>query len=137
MKLNELKIGQSAYITTVEGQGATRQHFLDLGIIPGMEVTLVKFAPMNDPIQVMVSGYELTIRLDDAKKIGIKDVHTKKQTENTLKITSDIGHPPFWAKRTIRKPIVMSTITSQKLKENWFLLWQVTRTAAKPPCSIS
>lgn len=93
MKLNELKIGQSAYITTVEGQGATRQHFLDLGIIPGMEVTLVKFAPMNDPIQVMVSGYELTIRLDDAKKIGIKDVHTKKQTENTLKITPDIGHP--------------------------------------------
>lgn len=93
MKLNELKIGQSAYITTVEGQGATRQHFLDLGIIPGMEVTLVKFAPMNDPIQVMVSGYELTIRLDDAKKIGIKDVHTKKQTKNTLKITPDIGHP--------------------------------------------
>ena len=93
MKLNELKIGQSAYITTVEGQGATRQHFLDLGIIPGMEVTLVKFAPMNDPIQVMVSGYELTIRLDDAKQIGIKDVHTKKQTENTLKITPDIGHP--------------------------------------------
>lgn len=93
MKLNELKIGQSAYITTAEGQGATRQHFLDLGIIPGMEVTLVKFAPMNDPIQVMVSGYELTIRLDDAKKIGIKDVHTKKQTENTLKITPDIGHP--------------------------------------------
>lgn len=93
MKLNELKIGQSAYITTVEGQGATRQHFLDLGIIPGMEVTLVKFAPMNDPIQVMVSGYELTIRLDDAKKIGIKDVHTKKQTENTLKIAPDIGHP--------------------------------------------
>lgn len=93
MKLNELKIGQSAYITTVEGQGATRQHFLDLGIIPGMEVTLVKFAPMNDPIQVMISGYELTIRLDDAKQIGIKDVHTKKQTENTLKITPDIGHP--------------------------------------------
>ena len=93
MKLNELKIGQSAYITTVEGQGATRQHFLDLGIIPGMEVTLVKYAPMNDPIQVMVSGYELTIRLDDAKQIGIKDVHTKKQTENTLKIIQDIGHP--------------------------------------------
>ena len=93
MKLNELKIGQSAYITTVEGQGATRQHFLDLGIIPGMEVTLVKYAPMNDPIQIMVSGYELTIRLDDAKQIGIKDVHTKKQTENTLKITQDIGHP--------------------------------------------
>lgn len=93
MKLNELKIGQSAYITTVEGQGATRQHFLDLGIIPGMEVTLVKYAPMNDPIQIMVSGYELTIRLDDAKQIGIKDVHTKKQTENTLKIAPDIGHP--------------------------------------------
>lgn len=93
MKLDELKIGQSAYITTVEGQGATRQHFLDLGIIPGMEVTLVKYAPMNDPIQIMVSGYELTIRLDDAKQIGIKEVHTKKQTENTLKITQDIGHP--------------------------------------------
>lgn len=94
MKLNELKIGQSAYITTVGGEGSTRQHFLDMGIIPGVEVTLVKYAPMGDPIQILLSGYELTIRLDDARKIEIRDIHKKKEEPPvSLDQQKDSAHP--------------------------------------------
>lgn len=71
MTLDELKIGQSAIITKVGGDGALRQHFLDMGVIPGSELTLVKFAPMGDPIQLLIHGYELTLRKDDAAKIDI------------------------------------------------------------------
>ncbi|MDO4971850.1 MAG: ferrous iron transport protein B [Bacteroidales bacterium] len=71
MTLNELKIGQSAVITKVGGEGALRQHFLDMGVIPGSELTLVKFAPMGDPMQLLIHGYELTLRKSDAAKIDI------------------------------------------------------------------
>ena len=71
MTLDELKIGQSAIITKVGGDGALRQHFLDMGVIPGSELTLVKFAPMGDPMQLLIHGYELTLRKDEAAKIDI------------------------------------------------------------------
>ena len=71
MKLNELNIGQSARIERVGGEGALRQHFLDMGVIPGAEVTLVKLAPMGDPMELRIHGYELTLRLADAEKIEI------------------------------------------------------------------
>ena len=71
MRLDELKSGQSAIITKVGGDGALRQHFLDMGVIPGSELTLVKFAPMGDPMQLLIHGYELTLRKDDAAKIDI------------------------------------------------------------------
>ncbi len=71
MTLRELKIGQTAVITAVGGEGSLRQHFLDMGVIPGAEVTLTKFAPMGDPMELMIHGYELTLRLDDAEKIDI------------------------------------------------------------------
>ena len=71
MTLDELKIGQSAIITKVGGDGALRQHILDMGVIPGSELTLVKFAPMGDPMQLLIHGYELTLRKDDAAKIDI------------------------------------------------------------------
>ena len=71
MKLNELKPGQSARIETVGGEGALRQHFLDMGVIPGTEVTLIKLAPMGDPMELRIHGYELTLRLADAGQIGI------------------------------------------------------------------
>ena len=71
MTLDELKIGQSAIITKVGGDGALRQHFLDMGVIPGSELSLVKFAPMGDPMQLLIHGYELTLRKDDAAKIDI------------------------------------------------------------------
>ena len=71
MKLCELKPGQSAEIVTVGGEGALRQHFLDMGVIPGAEVTLIKFAPMGDPMELRIHGDELTLRLADAEKIGV------------------------------------------------------------------
>ena len=75
MTLKELIPGQSARIVTVGGEGALRQHFLDMGVIPGAEVTLMKLAPMGDPMELRIHGYELTLRLDDAAKIDVEDVH--------------------------------------------------------------
>ena len=74
MKLNELKPGQSAVIDAVGGEGALRQHFLDMGMIPGTEVTVIKLAPMGDPMELQIHGYELTLRLDDAARIDITPV---------------------------------------------------------------
>ena len=71
MTLNELSIGHSAVITAVGGEGALRQHFLDMGVIPGTKVKLVKYAPLGDPMELLIHGYELTLRLDDAAKIDI------------------------------------------------------------------
>ena len=72
MYLNELKAGERAVVRSVGGEGALRQHFLDMGVIPGAEITLVKFAPMGDPIEFRIHEYELTLRIDDAKQIGIE-----------------------------------------------------------------
>ena len=71
MTLNELKPGQTAVVDTVGGEGALRQHFLDMGVIPGAEVTLVKLAPLGDPMELRIHGYELTLRVDDAKRIAV------------------------------------------------------------------
>ena len=71
MTLKELQIGKSAIVEAVGGAGALRQHFLDMGLIPGAEVTLVKLAPMGDPMELRIHGYELTLRLDDAARIEI------------------------------------------------------------------
>ena len=74
MKLDKLEIGKSAEILTVGGSGSLRQHFLDMGIIPGAEVTAVKLAPMGDPMEIQIHGYELTLRLADAALIEIEPV---------------------------------------------------------------
>ena len=71
MTIDDLKIGQSGVIDRVGGEGALRLRFLDMGLIPGTNVTLEKVAPMGDPIQIQVRGYELTIRREDAAKITI------------------------------------------------------------------
>ena len=71
MNLKELEIGKSAIVTVVGGDGALRQHFLDMGIIPGVEVVIVKYAPRGDPMEVRIHGYELTLRLADAEKIEV------------------------------------------------------------------
>ena len=71
MTLTNLKVGESAVITKIGGEGALRQHFLDMGVIPGAEVTVVKFAPMGDPMELQIHGYELTLRLADAAQIDI------------------------------------------------------------------
>ncbi len=92
MKLSELKINERAVVKTTGGSGALRQHFLDMGLIPGTQVTLRKFAPMGDPIEVMIHGYELTLRLDDAAKIEVEKetVGTKKKHPNHNR---QIAHP--------------------------------------------
>ena len=74
MTLRDLQMGESAVITTVGGRGARRQHFLDMGMIPGVQVTLVKYAPMGDPMELRLHGYELTLRLADAEQIEIEEV---------------------------------------------------------------
>ncbi len=74
MTLKELAIGKSAVIRTVGASGALRQHFLDMGMIPGAEVTVVKFAPMGDPMELQVHGYELTLRLAEAEQIEVEEI---------------------------------------------------------------
>ena len=74
MTLNELKIGSSAVITAVGGDGALRCRLLDMGLIPHTRVTLQKVAPMGDPIEIRVRGYELTLRVEEAKKIEVEGV---------------------------------------------------------------
>ncbi len=73
MTLGDLKIGQSGTIESVGGEGALRLRFLDMGLIPGTKVQLQKVAPLGDPIQILVRGYELTIRLEDAGKITMQE----------------------------------------------------------------
>ena len=77
MTLKELKPGKSARIEEVGGSGALRQHFLDMGLIPGCDVSVVKLAPMGDPMELMIRGYELTLRLDDAAQIRVTPVKKK------------------------------------------------------------
>ena len=81
MTIKDLEIGQSAVIEKVGGSGALRQHFLDMGVIPGTEVTLVKLAPLGDPMELRIHGYELTLRLDDAQKISVRPItHTMESS---------------------------------------------------------
>lgn len=94
MKLRELCAGQTGTITAVGGEGALRQHFLDMGLVPGMDVTLVKFAPMGDPLEVRVHDYELTLRLADAEQIALTDVReeTRVRAERPAD-TDETEHP--------------------------------------------
>ena len=96
MTLKDLPIGKTATIRTVGGEGALRQHFLDMGIIPKAEVTMVKYAPMGDPVEVRVHSYELTLRLADAEKIEIEEVHEEKTHPGTSRIPAGartLPHP--------------------------------------------
>ncbi len=93
MTLKELKIGQSARVESVGGEGALRQHFLDMGVIPGAEITLVKFAPMGDPMELRVHGYELTLRLEDAAKIEVAPCAQGKCGQESARKNSRIEHP--------------------------------------------
>lgn len=97
MTICDLEIGQSAVISAVGGEGALRQHFLDMGLIPGIEVTLIKYAPMGDPMELMVSGYSLTLRLADAARIDITNVHEhpggQGEVLEPIQPSKDIPHP--------------------------------------------
>lgn len=94
MTLKELKAGECGIIQTVGGEGALRQHFLDMGIIPGAHVTVVKFAPMGDPMELMIHGYELTLRLSEAEKIEIDPADSMTE-HHVKKDKMRAEHPGF------------------------------------------
>ena len=93
MTLKELEIGKSAVIRAVGGEGALRQHFLDMGMIPGTEVTLVKLAPMGDPMELELHGYELTLRLDDAAQIEAEPVSKRSGRADVSENSAESLHP--------------------------------------------
>ena len=93
MTLKELEIGKSAAIKTVGGSGALRQHFLDMGMIPGAEVTVVKLAPMGDPMELQVHGYELTLRLAEADQIEIEPIKKRSRAHEGKEYLKPSEHP--------------------------------------------
>lgn len=93
MNLGELKAGESCKVEIVGGKGALRQHFLDMGIIPGAEITIVKFAPLGDPVEVRIHGYELSLRLDDASQIEVIPVNSTTSEASTPKQKIKTTHP--------------------------------------------
>lgn len=93
MKLSELEKGQHACITEVGGEGALRQHFLDMGLIPGAEVTLVKFAPLGDPMEIQVHGYELSLRKAEAAQVGIEIIKERANKHARIDKIEPSEHP--------------------------------------------
>ena len=93
MTLRELEIGKSAVIKSVGGEGALRQHFLDMGLIPGAEVTVIKFAPMGDPMEIQIHGYELTLRLAEAAEVVIEPIPERSRNHEGAKNTNKTVHP--------------------------------------------
>ena len=104
MTLRELEIGKSAVISTVGGEGALRQHFLDMGMIPGAEVKLVKLAPMGDPMELEIHGYELTIRVADAEKIEITPLIKEGSEPRSRRIYKKIEHPGLGEEGKYHRP---------------------------------
>ena len=98
MTLKDLPIGKTATVRTVGGEGALRHHFLDMGLIPTASVTMVKYAPMGDPVEVRIHSYELTLRLADAEKIEIENVReagteAADKKEHGIPMARAIDHP--------------------------------------------
>ncbi len=123
MTLKELPVGKSATVLTVGGEGALRQHFLDMGLIPKADVTMVKFAPMGDPLEVRIHGYELTLRLADAEKIRITNVRDAVQESRRGEKGKPISHPGLgeggrYHVQTGRPPLPASVTLSFALAGN-------------------
>lgn len=94
MTLKDLKIGKTARIDSVGGSGSLRQHFLDMGVIPGAEVSVIKYAPMGDPVELRIHGYELTLRLCDAEKITVTEISESTSAKTApKKLHSSAEHP--------------------------------------------
>ena len=123
MTLKDLKIGNTATILSVGGSGALRQHFLDMGLIQGAEVTVMKYAPMGDPIELRIHGYELTIRLEDAEKIQIGDPHESKPENKSRRKKAIVPHPGYgeggkYHKRKTENPLPEGTVLTFALAGN-------------------
>ena len=93
MTLKEIPVGQSAAIEAVRGEGALRRHLLDMGVIPGAELTVIKLAPMGDPMEIQIHGYELTLRLADADQIQVTPIETRKAVPETARTAGKAKHP--------------------------------------------
>ena len=91
--LKNVKIGETVRVTKLNGEGALRQHFLDMGVIPGAEITVVKFAPRGDPMELLIHGYKLTLRLDDADKIEVEPAEKKTKTAHYERSYKTTSHP--------------------------------------------
>ena len=123
MTIKDLKIGESGKITTVGGEGALRQHFLDMGMIPGVVVTLVKYAPMGDPLELKIFGYELTLRKADAAQIQVELVENPEIESPTKTETSREEHPGFgeegkYHKKECENPLPEGTTLTYALVGN-------------------
>ena len=94
MTLDKLEVGKDAVIELVDSKEISlKKHIMDMGLTPGTEVTLVKIAPMGDPMEIRVRGYELTLRKEDAAQIQVKDVHDAHECRREQKRRADIAHP--------------------------------------------
>ena len=108
MTLKDLEIGESAQVCKIGGNGELRQHFLDMGIIPGTVITKIKLAPMGDPIEFDVNGYELTLRLSDAEKIEVEKVAdnspvqaSSNNQKSQINATTENNFPPQPENKTL------------------------------------
>ena len=104
MNLRELQTGKSAVIKSVGGSGSLRRHFLDMGVIPGAELTLVKYAPMGDPMEISIHGYELTLRLKDAEGIEVEPIEKRHSEHKRIEIIEDTEHPGIGEPGKFHKP---------------------------------
>lgn len=93
MTLKDLDMGNSAVICQVGGKGELRQHFLDMGIIPGAEVTVVKLAPLGDPMELQIHGYELTLRLAEAEQIEVEQIQKRSRSHDRIERVKNSVHP--------------------------------------------
>ena len=122
MKLNELKVGQNAVIEEIGGEGALRQHFLDMGVIPNAEITLIKYAPMGDPIEFRIHGYELTLRVADAEKISIRKIPDKTPYNYSeykkVKEHPGLGEGGRYHNKAEERPLPEGTVLSFALAGN-------------------
>lgn len=123
MTLKDLQIGYTATIRSVEGNGALRQHLLDMGLIQGAEVTVVKYAPMGDPIELRIHGYELTIRLEDAEKIEVDNAHVETPAKTNPKKRVKLPHPGYgesgkYHNHSTAKPLPEGTVLTFALIGN-------------------
>ena len=124
MTMRDLKPGQSARILAVGGEGALRQHFLDMGVIPGADVTLVKLAPMGDPMELQIHGYELTLRLEDAAKIEVEEVREAApqqeaaRTRRGATLHPGLGQSGIYHSKAERAPLPEGTVLTFALAGN-------------------
>ena len=137
--LRELPIGKTATIRSVGGEGALRQHFLDMGLIPKGEVTMVKYAPMGDPMELRIHSYELTLRLADAEKIEIENIRTLLVYRTAGRYIKIIQRGQFRILDLVKAENTTKKRRSIRFRTMKFLRsrLQETRTAVKPHYLIS